>query len=298
RARRALLRRTARGRGRRRGRQLAARRVRRRLGRARRAARPRDGARRADHRVPHARARPRADLHADDVGTAAVRRSERGPSGAAARWRTPQTWDDRLSDRCNAVLARDLTQAINGRGWTLATLGVSVVVGIVLLDGSPEGGAEAGRAMLTRLFGLLLFVLWFLMPFRTFTAMREEVTGETREHLLLSGLSAKSVVVGKVAAALLLALGQLGIVAPLLALAWAVGTGSFAGLSIALWVTLLGSLAWSTLAVGFGTLAPRFRPRALPIPAAGVGLAAVGRGEGRQCARLLEDSRQYAGPHL
>ncbi|NJN14629.1 MAG: hypothetical protein HC813_03135 [Planctomycetes bacterium] len=110
---------------------------------------------------------------------------------------------ERLLDRVNAILVREIQQALNSRIFVVTlslSLGAILCIGLVI---AAEGGRadSIGRdAFLWTLLGLTP-VAFLIVPMQAFFSTRTEVTSGTVDHLLLTHLSASAIVRGKLLAA-------------------------------------------------------------------------------------------------
>ncbi len=178
-------------------------------------------------------------------------------------------WDERIADRLNPVLVREVRQASHSRVLSLLLANGGIALFLASIYSLPEPGdpnpasAARGQSMLV-LTGLRALMLGYL-PFRAFLAMREEVTGEAREQLLLSGLDPLRVVTGRVLSSMLLASVFLGLAGPPLALCAGQRGISIGGMVFALWALGLGSIALSALMSGLAAITRSIEPAAVPV---------------------------------
>jgi hypothetical protein len=144
------------------------------------------------------------------------------PANAAARAAAPHGLWERLSDRLNPILVREVQQAVKGRSFLLMVFGVllvSVAIAVaVAADGeaSQRNGRDAFSAGLAILVPLVLFVV----PMHAYHAMRLELRAGIAEQLLLSRLGPYRIVLGKLSAAMVQYFLYLSVVAPVLALTY------------------------------------------------------------------------------
>ena len=185
------------------------------------------------------------------------------------------TLGERVSDRVNPILVRELLQALNGRAF-LATLTLSLFV-IVLVALSSTSDADLSRPTGGRAFVLALRaltpVLLFLLPFRAFLSMRQEVAPGTLEHLLLSRLTPGRIVRGKLLAGCVEFGLFLSVFAPLLALTYLLRGIDIPTIALMLALAFLGAFTATTLAVAMGALSRWPAGRALPLVVLALGLA-------------------------
>jgi hypothetical protein len=197
------------------------------------------------------------------------------PDPAAAPPSFDATLGERVSDRVNPILVRELLQALNGRAF-LATLMLSLFA-IVLVALSSTTDADLSRPSGGRAFVLALQaltpVLIFLLPFRAFLSMRQEVSPGTLEHLLLSRLTPGRIVRGKLFAGCVEFGLFLSVFAPLLALTYLLRGIDIPTIALVLALAFFGAFAATTLAVAMGALSRWPAGRAIPLIVLALGLA-------------------------
>ncbi len=201
----------------------------------------------------------------------------------ASRWRRRNplerdtlTLDDRISDRLNPVLVREIQQAMNGRIVMVTTIVASIAIIIVgfgvivpTRHDMPGRGRQAFELVLQCLAPILLFVI----PMRTFMSMREEVRGSTAEQLTLSNLRPYRIVFGKICSSMVLAGLYLALFAPLLAVSYIMRGVDLPTILITFYCGCLLTLGVTVAAAALGS-ACRFKGlQTLP-----VGLAALAAG--------------------
>lgn len=137
------------------------------------------------------------------------------PLPGAAR---AERWS-RASDRLNPILVREVQQAIKGRVFAvmvlLALLLTVVVALLVASEFRPDG--RAGRQAFEGGVAILVPLLVFVVPMQAYHSMRLELRGGIVEQLLLSRLRPRSILLGKLQAALVQFGLYVAVVAPLLA---------------------------------------------------------------------------------
>ncbi len=133
-------------------------------------------------------------------------------AAAAGRWSL-------LSDRLNPILVREVQQAVKGRLFVLTVLLVLVVSVVIAtaVVGSDGNGAKAGRNVFDAGLTLLAPLLLFVVPMQAYQSMRLELRSGIVEQLLLSRLRPRSIVFGKLLAAMVQFLLYVSLLAPLLA---------------------------------------------------------------------------------
>lgn len=163
---------------------------------------------------------------------------------------------ERLSDRLNPILLREVQQALNGRAFLITVF--LALLGIVVVALGFAGGGDlersTGRNALTVALMILAPMVGLIVPFIAFLSMRQEVSSGTVEHLMLSRLTPGSVVRGKLAAAIVQIVVVISLFAPLLALTWllrGVDVGTIAAL---LTLALLGGIGAVSVGICGGAL--------------------------------------------
>lgn len=139
-----------------------------------------------------------------------LERADEAP--AASRW-------SRWSDRLNPILVREVQQAIKGRLFSFAVLvalALTVIVAVVVTSEFRPGGRSGGEAFEYGLAILVPLVL-FVVPMQAYHSMRLELRSGIVEQLLLTRLSPRRILLGKLQAAMVQFTLYVAVVAPLLA---------------------------------------------------------------------------------
>lgn len=125
----------------------------------------------------------------------------------------------RWSDRLNPILVREVQQAVKGRMFSLAVLlalALTVIVAVVVTsEFQPDG--RAGREAFQYGLAILVPLVLFIVPMQAYHSMRLELRSGIVEQLLLTRLSPRRILLGKLQAAMVQFLLYLAVVAPLLA---------------------------------------------------------------------------------
>jgi hypothetical protein len=200
-----------------------------------------------------------------------------GVAAAAPRPEPGPALGERISDRLNPILVREVQQALNGRSF-VATLGLSllgiVVTALVVASGGDLGRAE-GRGAFVLALQVLAPILLLVVPFQAYLSMRQEVAHGTVEHLLLSRLTPGAIVRGKLAAATVQSLLFLAVFAPLVALTWLLRGVDVPTIAFVLGLAFVYAFGAAALAVAMGALSRWAPARALPMLVLAVALCAV-----------------------
>lgn len=221
---------------------------------------------------------------------------------AAAAARVESTLGDRLSDRLNPILVREVQQAMNGKtvvvALALALLAI-VLTGLGVASGG-GGRREDGWDAFTTGLRVLAPLLLLVVPVQAFLSMRQEVTAGTVEHLLLSRLTPGSIVRGKLAAATVEIVLFFSVFAPLLALTYLLRGVDVPTIAVTLALLLVYALGAAAFAVAGGALCRWQAFRALPLVVVSLGLlfgaAIVTAGMEPLVAEIATDLRRPGTP--
>ncbi len=212
------------------------------------------------------------------------------------------TRGERLLDRANAILVREIQQALNSRLF-VATLALAVaaifVIGLVVAAAGPHGGTGTGRDAFVATLSALAVVAFLVVPFQAFLSTRAEVTAGTVEHLLLTHLTPGAIVRGKLLAALMQFMLFLSMLAPLLALTFLLRGVDVPTIAFFLLLAILGCLTATSVSVALGaaSFSPRFRALPHLFTTAGLGFLTLGLLIGMgELHRVIE--RAVSGGHV
>ncbi|MBK8978807.1 MAG: hypothetical protein IPM29_23145 [Planctomycetes bacterium] len=144
------------------------------------------------------------------------------PAGSAAGGR-PLPFAERLSDRINPILVREVQQALYGRAFfgllMLSTLAVTVLgFAFVAMQEDRDPDVGVGRNAFTTTLASLVPIAMLLIPAQSFQSMRNELQGGVAEQLALTRIRPRGVVTGKILAGTVQLLLVLAMFAPVLAL--------------------------------------------------------------------------------
>lgn len=186
----------------------------------------------------------------------------------------------RWSDRFNPILVREVQQAVKGRLFAimvLVTLAITVIVAVVVgSEYRPDG--SSGRTAFEYGTAVLVPLVLFVVPMQAYHSMRYELRGGIVEQLLLTRLRPRSILLGKLSAAMVQFLLYVAVVAPLLATSYllrgvdvptVVFTLLFAALACAV-ATML------TVSAAAQSVVPAFQSAAMLGTAFGLGIATFG----------------------
>ncbi len=179
--------------------------------------------------------------------------SPRGTPGPAQSGTTLasrfEAWLDKLDDRVNPIVVKELRQAVQGRflsSMLLFFLLLQVlVVGMFLLAGAGQNGQASGQESFLTLQGILLFIAFFFLPISVVVRLFRERTDQNLDLMFITTLSPASIIRGKFFAGLVLALLLFSACMPFLVLTYflrgidilsilIIVVSSFAGVALAL----------------------------------------------------------------
>lgn len=125
-----------------------------------------------------------------------------------------------LSDRCNPILVREIQQSMRSKAFviTLSVALASIVVTALVVAGEGRTGSAVGQDYVAVALNLLTPIVLFLIPLQACLSMQHEVRGGTGEQLLMSRLTPRQIVRGKLLAAMVQFCLFASVFGPLLAL--------------------------------------------------------------------------------
>lgn len=192
---------------------------------------------------------------------------------AADRW-------SRWSDRLNPILVREVQQAVRGRLFgimVLVTLALTVIVA-VSVGSEYRPGSDSGRSAFEWGTAILAPLVLFVVPMQAYHSMRYELRSGIVEQLLLTRLRPRSILFGKLSAAMVQFLLYVAVVAPLLATSYLLR-----GIDVP---TIVFTLVFAALACATATMltvsaaaqsvVPAFQPVAMLGTAFGLGVMTFG----------------------
>jgi ABC-type transport system involved in cytochrome c biogenesis permease component len=185
---------------------------------------------------------------------------------------------ERIGDRLNPILIREVNQALRGRAFLATGILALMAIVIIALTVAAQGeeATGSGGTVLAGTLGALIPLLMFIVPLQAFVSTRHEVTRGTSEHLHLSRLGPGAIIRGKIAASMVQLLLYLSIFAPLLAMTFLLRGVDVPTIALALLLCLIFGLGACALAVACGALCrwPSIF-RVLPVVAVVVGLGSL-----------------------
>jgi len=183
---------------------------------------------------------------------------------------------ERLSDRINPILVREVLQSLGGRTFVI-TLGLSLaaIVIVALAVAGSNVGDDAGFNLLQTSLMLLAPIALFVVPLQAFVAMRAEVRAGTREQLLLSRLSPAQIVRGKLFAALIQFTLFMSIFAPLVAMTFLLRGVDVPMIVTSLYYGILLAVVVTAAAIALGSMAAEPAVHVVLLGVAALGLAGI-----------------------
>lgn len=163
---------------------------------------------------------------------------------------------ERLSDRLNPIFLRELQQAFNARaflGVIGAALACILLLGLLVALRADQSFASGREVFLAVMF-VLTPVMTVVLPMQAFNSMQHELREGAVDQLLMSELSPRRIVRGKLMAAGLLTLVFLSVVAPMLAITYLLRGIDVATIAICLVFTLLFAIAAAAVGMAMGAL--------------------------------------------
>ncbi|MCC7398793.1 MAG: hypothetical protein IT455_17130 [Planctomycetes bacterium] len=127
-------------------------------------------------------------------------------------------WSAR-SDHLNAILVREVQQAVKGRAFAMTILIALTVVIVVATRtmGRARYATTPGREVFDAGLALLAPLILFVVPMQAFQSMRLELRSGIVEQLLLTRLSPRAILTGKLQAAMVQFVLYVSLLSPLLA---------------------------------------------------------------------------------
>jgi hypothetical protein len=168
-------------------------------------------------------------------------------------------WLLALGDRLNPVLVKEVRQALRGRlfrfGYGL-TLSAALTISLfILMSNTTEGGDERlGPLLATAIFGCLLAACFAFVPFSAYMSMGGEWEENTYDLLVLSNLTPRRIVYGKLASAVVQSLVCFSAFTPFFVFAFLLRGINLPVLLLLLAAALLLSPCVSLIALGFSTI--------------------------------------------
>jgi hypothetical protein len=166
-------------------------------------------------------------------------------------------WLRARSDLLSPILVKEVRQMVRGRDFAWA-FAASLLAGIAIsFMGAAEalaGNTTAGRGTFIWLLSCLALVALAVIPMGAFSALRNERMEQTLDLMMLTALSPRRVVVGKLLAQAVKLTTLFAAVAPFLAMSFLIGGVDFVTIILSLAALFVASLWMSALALFLSTL--------------------------------------------
>lgn len=215
------------------------------------------------------------------------------PSENTASQPERQSFAERLGDRVNPIFLRELQQAFNARaflGVIAAAMAAIFLLGL-LVALRADRAFENGREVFLPVMMVLTPVMTMMLPMQAFNSMHHELREGAVDQLLMSELTPRRIVRGKLMAATLLALIFMAVFAPMLAITYLLRGIDVATIAVCLGFTLLFALAAASVGMAMGAVT-MIKPLQ-QLARVGVSLALAGLTIGVM-ASLFEAARQLS----
>ncbi|MEZ6058534.1 MAG: hypothetical protein R3C01_17675 [Planctomycetaceae bacterium] len=171
----------------------------------------------------------------------------------------PMTWMERLTDRLNPIFVKEGRQSLRSKTFVIAFLLLVFTgwfisaIGVLSNIGSLDYG-DAGREMFQWYFGVLAVAITLVVPFGAFRSLITERDEYTFEPLVITSLSPRQIVVGKLMTAMLQAFLFYSAIAPFMAFTSLLNGFDMAYAVFLLVFGLLYSLLISSASLAIGSL--------------------------------------------
>lgn len=177
----------------------------------------------------------------------------------------PSRWQ-RLSDRLNPILVREVQQALRGRVFGILVL-LALLFSVGLATAVASGGersAGAGRETFSYCLMALAPLVLFFVPMQAYLSMRHELRAGIVEQLLLSRLRPWRIVAGKLGAAIVQYALYLAVLAPVLSTTYLLRGVDVPTIAVCLLFSLLFCVTATAMALAAATqgLVPMLQPLA------------------------------------
>jgi hypothetical protein len=186
--------------------------------------------------------------------------AEAAPESAwVHRWLRLEAWLDRMGDRLNPILVKEARQAMKSRQFVvtfslLLIFGWIYTVGFIAFSMPGLYYAPLGSAMLVGYYLILTIPLLIVVPYAAFRSLASEREDGTFELLSITALSARQIVTGKLASAVLQMLVYYSALAPCIAFTYLLRGIDIVTIGLFLAYTFLASLGLSVFGLMLATV--------------------------------------------
>lgn len=210
---------------------------------------------------------------------------------------------ERWSDRVNPIFLRELQQAFNGKAFVGVIFGSMAAIFLIglMIALRADQAFENGRDVFIPVLMVLTPVMTMVLPMQAFNSMQHELREGAVDQLLMSELSPRRIVRGKLLAAALLALVFMATFAPLLAVTYLLRGIDVFTIGVCLLFSFLCALGAAAVGMAMGAITmikPLQQVARVGVSAglAGLTLVVMGNAWGivRDVSRLSSTSDQQA----
>jgi len=181
------------------------------------------------------------------------------PAASGSSWEKWDQWLDWLSERLNPIVVKEARQALKSRQFII-TFGLLLVFGAcwtalgVSLQMPAVFHSPSGPFMVVGYYVILAVPLMVIVPFTAFRSLAAEREDGTFDLLSIATLSARQVVVGKLASAVLQMLVYYSAIAPCIAFTYLLRGLDIITIGLMLSYLFLGSTLLSSLGLALATV--------------------------------------------
>ncbi len=192
---------------------------------------------------------------------------------------TQATMTERLGDRLNPILVKEVRQALRGKYfrvlfWITLLVGTLIGLGVIAEAGS-EPSIETGRVFFMTIFGVLSAAVHCFVPFSAFLSTSAEWDENTYDLLIISNLRPRQIVQGKLLSALIQALLYYSTFGPFLVFAFLLNGIDLGSVAVILAGSFALCIALTLSGVAASSLASNKILRVVIMALFGLGLMAV-----------------------
>jgi hypothetical protein len=172
------------------------------------------------------------------------------------------TWLEKIGDRLNPILVKETRQALKSRQFTgtfmlLLVASLLVSFGGVALVGPNIDYSAAGSSFFVAYFAVLVFAIFLVVPFSAYRSLAAEQEERTYELLSITTLKPSQIVVGKLFSAMIQMFIYYSAIAPFMAFTFLLKGIDIFVIVFLLFLSLLGSVAFSMVGLFFATFSTR-----------------------------------------
>ena len=163
---------------------------------------------------------------------------------------------ERWSDRVNPIFLRELQQAFNGKAFVGVIFGSMAAIFLIglMIALRADRAFENGRDVFIPVLMVLTPVMTMVLPMQAFNSMQHELREGAVDQLLMSELSPRRIVRGKLLAAALLALVFMATFAPLLAVTYLLRGIDVFTIAVCLLFSFLFALGAAAVGMAMGAI--------------------------------------------